>query len=120
MDWSTIRLELASTREFPTGSAGRAFLLRLPLRKDGSIDEAEVTHRPSRATVRRFWGSEPDTSGRIVPCREGWECRCGQRDSEAMAFHLPSQAFRLGERIIMIDPCGCELPFRIANITKLR
>ena len=42
MNWKTIRLELAATREFPTGSAGRAFLLRLPLRDDGSIDEAEV------------------------------------------------------------------------------
>lgn len=120
MNWNTIRLELAATREFPAGSAGRAFLLRLPLREDGSIDEAEVAHRPSRATVRRFWASEPDTSGRIVRCRGGWECRCGQRDNEGPVFRLPSQSFRLGEQIIMMDPCGCELPFRIANITKLR
>lgn len=119
MIWNTIRLELAGTREFPTGSAGRAFLLRLPLDEDGSIDEAEVAHFPSRATVRRFWASEPDSSGRIVRCPGGWDCRCGQRGNEGLAFRLPSQPLRLGEQVIMTDPCGCELPFRIANIMKL-
>lgn len=119
MNWSTIRLELAATGEFPTGSAGRAFLLRLPLCDDGWIDEAEVAQRPSRATVRRFWASEPDISGRIVRCPGGWECRCGQRGNEDLAFRLPSQPLRLGGRIVMECPCGCELPFRIANINKL-
>lgn len=119
MNWKTIRLELAGTREFPKGSAGRAFLLRLPLNEDGSIDEAEVAHRPSRATVRRFWASEPDSSGRIVRCPSGWECRCGYRGKEHVAFHLPAQPFRLGERVIMTDDCGCELPFRVASMTKL-
>lgn len=119
MNWKTIRLELAGTREFPAGSAARAFLLRLPLHDDGSIDEAEVAHRPSRATVRRFWASEPDASGRIVRCPSGWECRCGQRGHETMAFRLPSQPIRIGEQIVMTDSCGFELPFRIASTTKL-
>ena len=119
MSWNTIRLELARTREFPTGSAGRAFLLRLPLRDDGSIDDAEVANRPSRATVRRYWASEPDSSGRIVRCLSGWECRCGQRGREALAFHLPSQPLRLGEQVVMTDPDGRQLPFRVANMTRL-
>ena len=119
MNWKTIRLELAGTREFPSGSAGRAFLLRLPLHDDGSIDDAEVAHRPSRATVRRFWASEPDSSGRIVRCPSGWECRCGHHSNEHVAFHLPAQPLRLGEQIVMTDACGCELPFRVASMTKL-
>ena len=119
MSWKTIRLELAGTREFPSGSAGRAFLLRLPLHDDGSIDDAEVALHPSRATVRRFWASEPDSSGRIVVSPSGWECRCGHRGNEHMAFNLPVQPLKLGEQIIMTDACGCELPFRIASMTKL-
>lgn len=119
MNWKTIRLELAGTREFPAGSAGRAFLLRLPLHDDGSIDDAEVALYPSRATVRRFWASEPDSSGQIVRCQSGWECRCGHRDNEHMAFNLPAQPLRLGERIVMTDACGHELPVRVANMTKL-
>ena len=119
MNWKTIRLELAGTREFPSGSAGRAILLRLPLHDNGSIDDAEVALHPSRATVRRFWASEPDSSGRIVRCPSGWECRCGQRGHETMAFRLTSQPLRIGEQIVMTDPCGCELPFRVASMTKL-
>lgn len=118
MTWQTIRLELAGTREFPTGSAVRAFLLRLPLHEDGSIDEAEVAERPSRATVRRFWGSEPDASGRIVPCAGGWECRCEQQ-GEVRAFCLPSQPLRIGEPVIMKCPDGRQLPFRVAGMVKL-
>lgn len=118
MDWTTIRLELAGTREFPAGSAGRAFLLRLPLHDDGSIDDAEVALHPSRATVRRFWASEPDSSGRIVRCPSGWECKTGHRGHEHTA-RLPPQPLRMGEQIVMTDSCGCKLPFRIASMTKL-
>ena len=119
MNWQTIRLELASTREFPTGSAGRAFLLRLPLLDDGSIDEEEVARRPSRATVRRFWASEPDSSGHIVRCPGGWECRCGLPGHEQPAYRLSSQLLRLGGEVKMMDPNGRQLPFRVANMTKL-
>jgi hypothetical protein len=119
MNWKTIRLELARTPEFPQGSASRVFLLRLPLHDNGSIDEGEVARRPSRATVRRFWASEPDTSGQIVRCPCGWECRCGQRGQEPLAFRLSSQPLRLGEQVTMTGPDGCELPFRVANMTKV-
>lgn len=118
MHWQNIRLELGGTCEFPKGSAGRTFLLRLPLHEDGSIDEAEVAQRPSRATVRRFWASEPDSSGRIVRCARGWECRCEQQ-GKVRAFCLPSQPLRLGEPVIMTCPDGCQLPFRVASMTKL-
>jgi hypothetical protein len=106
------------TLDFPTGSAGRAFLLRLPLREDGSIDEAEVVERPSRATVRRFWASEPDSSGLIVRSAKGWECRCEQQ-GEVRIFSLPSQLLRLGERVIMTCADGGRMPFRVARMTKL-
>ena len=37
MKWKVIRLELASNWEFPKGSAGRSYLIRLPLTDDGAI-----------------------------------------------------------------------------------
>jgi hypothetical protein len=119
MTWQTIRLELAGTREFPTGSAGQAFLLRLPLCDDGSIDEAEVALRPSRATVRRFWASEPDSYGPIVRCPGGWECRCVLRGGETLCYRLAAQPFRPGGEIMMTDPEGRALPFRVAGMTSL-
>ena len=119
MNWQTIRLELAGTREFPTGSAGRMFLLRLPLHKDGSIDEAEVAHRPSRATVRRFWASEPDCSGRIVRSQDGWNLSCSERHDDGFYFHLAPQQIRPGGQVVMTGPDGEELPFRVASMIKL-
>lgn len=119
MNWKTIRLELAVTREFPTGSAGRAFLLRLPLHDDGSICEAELAKRPSRATVRRFWASEPDCSGRIVRGHDGWDLTCSQHHEGGLAFHLAPQQIRLGGQVIMTAPDGKDLPFRVAGMTKL-
>ena len=118
MTWKTIRLELAATREFPAGSASRAFLLRLPVRDDGTIDEEEVAHCPTRATVRRYWGSEPDSSGRIVPVPGGWECRCDERGADGRAFRLPSPVLKLGQQVEMIGPDGCRLPFRVASMGR--
>lgn len=119
MTWKTIRLELAGTREFPTGSAGRAFLLRLPLDEDGSINEAELAQRPSRATVRRFWASEPDCSGRIARRDDGWDLSCSERHDDGFYFHLPPQQILPGGQIVMTTPDGHELPFRVANMAKL-
>jgi hypothetical protein len=64
--WNVVRLELARTPEFPGGSASRAFMLRVPLNKEGLIDEASLARRPAMATVRRFWPNEPDQTGYVV------------------------------------------------------
>ena len=119
MTWKTIRLELAGTPEFPTGSVGRAFLLRLPLQDDGSIDEAEVARRPSRATVRRFWASEPDCSGRITRRDDGWDLSCTEQHNNGFHFHLPPQKILPGGQIVMATPDGTELTFRVSDMTKL-
>lgn len=88
MKWRTIRLELAPSGDFPRGSVARSFLVRLPFSSDGAIDLSELAHNPRRATVRRYWSSEPDQwghataeSGRIVlrlgrrPQILSFECR---------------------------------------------
>ena len=51
MNWKAIRLELARTSDFPNGSASRAYLMRLPLRDDGAIDEGALDEAPEQATV---------------------------------------------------------------------
>ena len=118
MNWKTIRLELAGTSEFPTGSVGRAFLLRLPLQDDGSIDEAEVARSPARATVRRFWASEPDCSGRIMRRDDGWDLSCTERHNNGFHCHLPPQQILAGGQIVMATPDGKELTFRVSDMTK--
>lgn len=119
MNWRTIRLELAGTPEFPAGSVGRALLLRLPLQNDGSIDEAEVAKRPSRATMRRFWASEPDCSGRVTRRDDGWDVRCTERHDERFHFYMPNQPILPGGKLVMATPDGTQMTFRVSDITRL-
>lgn len=119
MNWKTIRLELAGTPEFPTGSVGRALLLRLPLQDDGSIDEAEVAKHPLMATMRRFWASEPDCSGRITHRDDGWDVRCTERHDERFHLHMPDQLILPGGKLVMATTDGTQLTFRVSDITRL-
>lgn len=115
MSWSTIRLELASTRDFPSGSVSRGYLIRVPLGDNGSIDEVSLAEAPHKATVRRFWSTEPDESGRVVDVDGHWALRCnGYPDRR-----LSTKSLELGEEVAVIDAEGGRLPFRVASIRPL-
>ena len=90
MNWNTIRLELAETHEFPDGSVSRAFLLRLPLQKSGWINEDEIAKNPSRATVRRFWASDPDRTGHIVRSDGSWALIDGEDGASILPVAPPA------------------------------
>ncbi|MGZ8997811.1 MAG: hypothetical protein ACXW2T_03040 [Allosphingosinicella sp.] len=120
MNWKSIRLELARTREFPEGSASRAYLLRLPLDENGLIDEDSLHRSPALATVHRHWPSEPDLSGYVVLTPKGWAISYepGEDDDETV-FHLETHPIRMGEYITLTEPDGQRLPFRVASLCKL-
>lgn len=112
MHWKTIRLELASTPEFPAGSAGRAYLLRLPIDDNGMLDAAGLHNRPEHATVRRFWPSEPDPSGHIERTASRWRMRCdGEANQEAVSL-IKERPIQLGRQVIVTEADGRRLPFR--------
>jgi len=112
--WKSIRLELDRTDDFPTGSVGRAFLLRVPLDDEGRIDEAAFANSPHRATIRRHWSSEPDESGHLERLEDGWAMRSNGKADRMLK--LAGEGLRLGERIVLVDTTGAALPFRIASI----
>lgn len=120
MIWTSIRLELARTSEFPEGSASRAFLLRLPLDEEGLIDAPSLQAFPARATVHRFWPNEPDLSGYVIHTPRGWALsyRPGDEDDESI-FHLENHPLRIGEYITLTEPDGSQLPFRVASLRAL-
>lgn len=114
MNWKTIRLELARTSDFPSGSVSRAYLLRVPLDEDGGIDEQALDLGLARATVRRFWPSQPDRSGHLVRENGSWSFRCnGDAGGSAK---LGEQPFRLGSEVTVTEADGSSLPFRVASI----
>ena len=114
--WHLIRLELARTHDFPAGSPGRSYLIRLPLSDDGLIDEAAREADPARATVRRFWPNEPDQSGHVLKSNSGWvfSYAVGEGDDEDIA-HLENHPIRAGEYLTLTDPNGTRHPFHVVS-----
>jgi len=112
--WKRIRLELGRTDDFPSGSVSRGYLIQLPLDGEDRIDAAALARRPHRATVRRYWSTEPDESGVIVSAEGGWTMRCNAGPDRALL--LGSQPIRLGEQVSILEPDGATLQFRIAGI----
>lgn len=119
MHWKTIRLELAANPEFPTGSAGRSYLLRLPIDETGALDFAALRKRPEHATVRRFWPSEADRSGHIERTERGWRLRCNGGASDETVSLIDDQPIQLGGHVIVTEPDGRRLTFRVTDMKGL-
>ena len=119
-NWNLIRLELARTKEFPEGSASRAYLLRLPLDDSGLIDDEAFARSPALATVHRHWPNEPDLSGYVIRTPGGWALSYepGEEDDETV-FHLETHRLRAGEYLTLTEPDGRQLPFRVASMKAL-
>lgn len=121
MAWKSIRLELDQTPEHPRGSASRAYLLRVPLDWNGNIDMRELLKAPGDATVRRYWPSERDVVGYLVPEQGGWALSfdgCGTHRGPC-AFHLAATPLALGLNVKITQSNGRCLPFRVAQISEL-
>jgi hypothetical protein len=127
MKWKVVRLELASNWEFPRGSAGRSYLIRLPLKEDGEIDALTLESQPARATVRRYWPNQADMVGYLIHTPTGYAIRYemnGSRsNSEARPngtnpplFQFGADAISIGQEIFLTEPDGQEARFRIADM----
>lgn len=119
MNWTTIRLELASIPSCPQGSASRAYLLRVPLDEHGLIDREAFEENPRQASVRRFWASEPDQYGQLERADGEWKFRTPSRNGAAAVFRFGPTPFLIGGQIEIEDDEGASLPFRVASIRSL-
>jgi hypothetical protein len=129
MKWKVIRLELASSWQFPRGSAGRSYLIRMPLTDAGAIDSAALQAQPSRATVRRYWPNEADMVGHLVQAGAGYGIRYEMNGSAARRngceanghadprlFPFGADAIRVGEEMFLTEPDGHQVRYRIASL----
>jgi hypothetical protein len=129
MEWKVMRIELASSWQYPRGSAGRSYLIRLPLTEEGSIDTAALQSQPRRATVRRYWPNEADMVGHLVQTPTGYAIRYeAKADARHIGEHAPDDAcasplfglgataFKVGEEVFLTEPDGLQVRYRIANL----
>lgn len=117
MNWRVIRLELASNGEFPKGSAGRTYLLRLPLADNGQIDSELLKNEPGRAVVRRYWANEADMIGHMIPTQSGLAIRYeADPRVDGQLFRFGAESLHIGDDVALTDVDGRERHFRVASL----
>jgi hypothetical protein len=112
--WYRVKLELAPNKAFPKGSPGRAYLLRLPLKATGAVDQAMLALNPKSAMVRRFWPNEPDRSG-IVRCNSSGLALIFSENAEHPE-HLQEARVLAGGTLDVAASDGSKTMFRVVSI----
>jgi hypothetical protein len=115
MTWTTVTLELAATADFPRGSVARSYVLRLPLREDGLVDEAALQRHPELATARRFWPNEPDRHGYARATAQGWAFAADPVDAPVPQALPP---IRRGALLMLTEPDGGVRPYEVKNCRR--
>lgn len=116
MTWKTIRLELARTAEYPSGSSAHAYVFRVPLGDDGLIDPVALRKAEKRPEVRRFWRGEAEQRGVVIATKKGWafSYQVGEDDDETI-FRLKDHPLEPGEYLTITETDGSELPFKVVS-----
>lgn len=117
-----IRLHLARSKDFPSGSSAHGYEFVAPLDTEGHIDvPLWKTHR-DQCRVRRFWGHEDDQQGILVHKPGGSEHarwvfdydRARVDDDEA-GYRFGAHRFVTGEYLTLRDH-NADHTFRIVAI----
>jgi len=94
--------------------AWRVYDLVLMVYADDVVDQHAFELNPYRATVRRFWSTEPDDAGQVLPVDGHWAMHCN--GTAERRLDLDGRPIRLGQQISVVEPDGAILPFRVASI----
>ena len=116
--WRNIRLELAPKADFPEGSASRAYMLRLPVREDGTIDNRAIEANPGRCGFRRFWPNEPDRSGQIIREEKGWALTFSQTGTGEVTYRIAMDRLLPGDQVTIEKQLGDHWLFRVVDVTE--
>ena len=118
-----IRLNLARSKEFPTGSAQHGYEFVAPLDPRGHIDSALWREHRERCRVRRFWAGSEDEIGHLVHKPGGTEHaswafhydRGGSQDEPGYRFG--AHVVAPGEYVSILDHDNGEThTFRVASV----
>jgi hypothetical protein len=110
-----IRLELARTPEFPSGSPAHGYEFLAPLDEGGHIDLKAWKIWKSDCRVTRFWGDAPEQAGMLRHVGKGWRFdydRADESDDEPF-FKLDRHALLPGTYVSITEHDGVQRPFRV-------
>src|SRR5258708_4310627 len=107
-----IRLSLARSKEFPSGSTRHGYEFVAPLDAAGHIDPAQWQKHRENCRVRRFWGDEEGLGllvhkpGRAEHARWVFDYGDGAEEDEEAGYRFGSHAFPPGKYVSSRDEDG--------------
>jgi hypothetical protein len=121
-----IRIQLARSKAFPSGSARHGYDLVAPLDEKGHIDQQLWRIHQKECRVRRFWDDEEDANDLLVHKPGGAEHArrmfdygaCSDEDEEA-GYRFGAHTFAIGEYVSIRDHGGELHTFRVASVEPL-
>ena len=121
-EFKRIRLNLARSKEFPTGSARHGYEFVAPLDAKSHIDASLWRTQREHCGVRRFWGTDEEF-GKLVHKPGGNEHSrwvfdyddSADEDDEA-GYRFGSHAFRPGEYVSIRDEDGEMHTFQVVSV----
>ncbi len=105
-----IRLNLARSKEFPTGSSRHGYELVAPLDANGHIDPKLWHANRDHCGVRRFWEGEDDRAGHLVHKPGGseharwvFDYDPNRADDDEAGYRFGAHKFAPGEYVTIRD-----------------
>jgi hypothetical protein len=117
-----IRLHLARSKEFPSGSSQHGYQLIAPLDKNGHIDARLWKEHPELCHVRRFWPGEVDRIGVLAHKPGGseharwvFDYDKHRADDDESGYHFGAHVFAPGEYLTLRDQ-DSEHTFKVISV----
>ena len=119
-----IRLEIARSKEFPSGSSRHGYEFVAPLDGNGHIDPSLWRQHRDNCRVRRFWGGEEEI-GHLLhkpggPEHAQWVFDyddAAEYDDE-LGYRFGAHAFAPGEYVSIRDDAGELHTFRVLSVSN--
>ena len=117
-----IRLHLARSKEFPSGSSHHGYEFVAPLDANGHIDVALWKAHPNECRVHRFWQGDNDQNGVLVHKPGGaeharwvFDYDKSRTDDDEAGYRFGAHRFAPGEYLTLRDE-DSEHTFRIVTV----
>jgi hypothetical protein len=118
-----IRLHLARSKEFPSGSASHGYEFVAPLDRKGHIDPHLWQIHREHCGVRRFWNGADEQVGRLVlkpggaeHARWVFDYDPGRTDDDESGYRFGVHAFAPGEYVSIRGDEGELHTFRVVSV----